>query len=360
MNATIQGACVVDNDLYFSMLDINGLCKMNLDSFDVSYVCRIPGEGLFAKHLYSDIKYLNDRLYLIPMGATEIAVYDPKADICEKIPFTKEGENRNEYHNKGAFVSATLIDNMICMMPYKYPSIVGIDEKLSITYYDEWICHIRKEMSDFFPFTRKDIAIHDHGVYGISSYYNAVIHLDLKSGRSSLVKKGPAGKKKGYFTISFIDDSFVLMKTSEKCIYRYDTCWNLLSKQDYGQIVNASGKLEYMCSVQHGRAVYFIPFDSDTILKYNTDTERIEPLYIDEKNSSLLYFGGWIYEDRLFCYKESIIDIFQLDGKHIGTYAINMDKSLYEAIYRELESESDGLIIENEIADLNSYIGYIS
>ncbi len=69
--------CVqVENDLWFSANDFNGLCKVNIETGKTEYVAQFPDEYQNADRLYIKVFRSSNKLIFIPHSAQNIAIYE--------------------------------------------------------------------------------------------------------------------------------------------------------------------------------------------------------------------------------------------------------------------------------------------
>jgi len=170
--------CVrVEQDLYFICRDYNLLCKMNIDSGNITIIDSIPDENAMAYRLGSKIIYWKDELFFSPMSAVKIWRYN-------LITHEWKGYKRKKINNwteKGDMFQAVLYKDKIYFIGAFYPAIIVLDliadslKYIEAPYLDyKSICKEKKD-SCF----RTDYVQIDNLIYIASCVKNVVLRFNL-------------------------------------------------------------------------------------------------------------------------------------------------------------------------------------
>lgn len=111
----------VDGWFYFSALNYNGLYKYKENR--LVFLGFIPEENITQRHLYSKIIYVNGKIYMAPMNAKAIAVYDIKMERFTKLSL----ENEKYLDVPQKFYGIHEYKGKVYLIPARYESIVVID-----------------------------------------------------------------------------------------------------------------------------------------------------------------------------------------------------------------------------------------
>lgn len=118
--------------IYFPAMNFNALYQLNILDRKMEILGSIPNERWYSKHLYGAIAMNGGKLYMPPMNATEIAVYN----ICEKS-FKKIKLSDSEPEIPSKFFGVIADGNYVYLIPCRYHSVVRIDVRDdSVTYID--------------------------------------------------------------------------------------------------------------------------------------------------------------------------------------------------------------------------------
>lgn len=117
-----SGQTIVGNDLWFFSKDFNGLYVLNLLTEELQWKGQVPFESSDGNELYSNIIYWEEKLFLIPLCAHKMAVYDIVEGKFEAmdLPGTKQGERL-------LFNTACLYGDAIFLFPMYDTNIIKIN-----------------------------------------------------------------------------------------------------------------------------------------------------------------------------------------------------------------------------------------
>ncbi|WP_026650981.1 hypothetical protein [Butyrivibrio proteoclasticus] len=119
MKRIIEKGCIVDDSIWYTNAIVNGLFKFDIRSGQVNFVGTPEGDDPELERAYSEVIYFDEKIYLIPFNAPNIAVYDLKSRHFSTIEYPEE-VNTKVY-------SATFIGNKIYLLPYLSQMFYCID-----------------------------------------------------------------------------------------------------------------------------------------------------------------------------------------------------------------------------------------
>lgn len=86
------GATKIENEVYFSSANFNGLFRMNLSSRKMEYITKFEHCPKYQRAFYGRQHLAGDKIYFVPIGADELAIYDTKNSKLEYMDVDK-GKN---------------------------------------------------------------------------------------------------------------------------------------------------------------------------------------------------------------------------------------------------------------------------
>lgn len=188
--------CVDGDDIWFVHGKINVLMRYNMNENYTYVIGMIPNEVIFQESLYRGIWRWENKIFLIPAGAREIAIYNIVSKRFEKIPLN----NIREYVKKGLFGKIYVKNKYLYCIPCCYKAILKIDMETN------HIDYIRVEgmekwyINDSTRIKNKIIAVYSHT--------NQALFFDMDSDTISLRKVGSS--KRQFTNVTNIGDELYL------------------------------------------------------------------------------------------------------------------------------------------------------
>ncbi len=360
MKIGIEGSCVDGNYLWFSLDQVNGLCKMNLDTYEIEYVSMIPGEKAQMKFLFSDIKKYRDYLVLTPMNAKAVIIYNTKTEEFKRIPLTTNFiRNEVKYEGWSGFFSSVILGDYIYMIPYKFPAILSINLiTFRCDYYDSFMNDIIQEYDENKEFFREDIAVVDteDSAYAVSLQYGGIFQIDHRRSNMRFLWKTQACENLGFSCIQRINDKFVLLQMYQKKIVLFDNSWNEIETIKYTVRSAAGNFWDFVGSIRHESFIYYIPYQALEIMRFNVLTEEID--FPIQFNTEPYYVRFWKYNNKLFCYGLFKIECVDLDSMERQIIKLKTPSDLLGPVV-ESSIENGDVINESEGIDLNNLLAFL-
>lgn len=362
MDVGIQGGCILNNQLWFFLAKGNGLCRMNLDTGDIKYIISIPGEAISGTFLYQDIKHYGHQLILIPRNAMEIAVYDMDTKKILKVPVHTEHLKYKDYFRKfGKFHSALVVDEWIYFVPLRFPAIVKMNMKtFEVLYLEDWIRDILPYYRVDRAFFRQDIVSDERGrIYLTSLYYNMVLSVNTKTDQMSIVRNGRIGDGQGCLCITYQNNTFALFELDYHKILLFDYQWKLKQEISCPNIFLEKDKVGYIQSLVWKNYIFYIPFGSNTMLRLDMNTNSLNAVGQRNSNSALRYERAWIWNEKLYCYRDLKIDIFDIEGCLIRSIQVHFQEDLKNDMMMEFFAQNN-ILEETRMIHLEEFLKFLS
>ncbi|MCL2218300.1 MAG: glycosyltransferase [Chitinispirillia bacterium] len=182
-------------NFWFTAQNFNALFKMNKQTWAAEYMGSFPDEKN-RPELYGGFAEHNGKLYYSPRRANEIAVYDMKSGVFEKIGFTEpEVEDKNGYYAKPKFTAAIKYKTHIFFIGCAYPAIMRLDtESGALDYFTDWVEPL-KELSANDGFHLVGGPVFENKVMLMSLSANAVVVFDMETCVSEVCGLGNRGRR---------------------------------------------------------------------------------------------------------------------------------------------------------------------
>ncbi len=356
----IQGSCVDGKHLWFSLEQANGLCRMDLETNDVEYIGMFVDEPSQQDYLFADIKKYNDFLILTPMNALGVAIYNITNRTFSRIPLSTETiRNQTGFEKWSAFYTSIILDEYIYMLPYRFPGIMRIDLiTMDVEYDDAFMDDIVRDYDQGKIFFREDIAVNEdvNEAYAVSLHYGGIFRISETESSARFILKTKPDERAGFSCIQFIKDKFVLLQMRKKRILVFDKQWRLEHEFSYSVSLPEGRGRDFIGSIKHGNDIYFIPFQSLKMMRFNIETEEIDyPIQYDREP---YYVRWWIYKNRLYCYGQYRIEVVCLDTMERNEIILTIEKNLLSPIV-EASLEEDGAVYEKGEVDLPVFLDYL-
>lgn len=350
MGIGIHGACVIDDKLWFSLSQANGLCTFDLKTECFEYISRIPEEDFQKEFLYSDIKLWGDVLVMTPMNAKNIALYNVKTGIFEMVPFDADVVKRKlDYLGYGSFYSSKVVKDSAYFIPYYFPAIVKLDLRTErLTYLENWINKFIDEYDRKYIFFREDIVSDSDDLIFVSLFYNAIVKCNTNDMSISVVEKNRSGRNEGYLTIIKVNNMIVVTRPKERAIKILDNKFNIVNSFCYESYLKYHSDLDFIGSIQWGEYIYFVPYACDVLVRIDISLKEIELFYSWNEPPFITRF--WIWNNCLYCVGVNGVMVFETRGNIART--INTERNARSFWSRAFNKNYDHIEIVHETENI--------
>lgn len=271
--------CVVDNEIWFSNADMNGLYKKKLNKAEAEFISFFPCEKLWQSQLHGKIIRYGNRLVFTPLLADMISIYDIFAGDFRSYKIDWESEGNDE---KIVFFWSVLNGTYIYMFGNNQPCILKFNiEDGGYTFINSWFEEFQKfgYKRERELFSERGIKI-DADLYLYTKQNNLLIQFDLNS------------EKFFYYVIGNKEDRFVTAEYSNGNFWLLNMQSELLEwNKDKGIIKRIKVNVDsaYYRSIRNGNCIIFLPSgNGKTAFCVNTLTESIEWKGLIESSAQVL------------------------------------------------------------------------
>ena len=176
------------------------------------YCTLVPAQNRVGGRPFSQIKYYDGRVFLVPSRANEILMYEESKDKFVHI----ELQNAEKYKGRLFFNSAFTIDEYLYCVPTHYEAVVKLNMN---TLEVQNMCNPLEyfDLKDSFI---NDACIRNEIIYFVSPKKNQLFSVDTKNGKMD-VKEVGAGNNK-YNSIAGLENGIVLCDKKKKELVKYD------------------------------------------------------------------------------------------------------------------------------------------
>ncbi len=85
MNMLFNAAIIIENEMFFSAKNYNGLFKMNVDTGAIEFLCHFPEDPLWKTHMHQNAINEKENIYFFPLFANSISKYTIKSGEIKNI-----------------------------------------------------------------------------------------------------------------------------------------------------------------------------------------------------------------------------------------------------------------------------------
>lgn len=350
----------IDNDVYFSALNFNGLYRMRLSGRKLVWLGAVPGENLNQKHIYGAIAENAGKLYLAPRNGNEIAVYDLNTKVFEKIPLKYKAEGL-PFKFSGVLSEGT----KIYFIPARYRYLIILDVITGeMEYIEDW----RKQLKVPDTYTGlligKGYFIKGKYLYMALMPANILVKMSLTTMEEVFIRIGEG--KYGFADMCLDQDgeSIWFIQKGRPAILK----WNERLGEDTVHSVMPKGftygEVPFINVLDNGRKVIAIGYHANMSVEVDKSCGTIQQAKWDMAGTEGS-FNEW-HARHYFAKKtaDSSFVVANIDDNSF--YAIDGDE-LKEKFYLfdkydEIESvySKNNLLCENRDLGLHEFVRYIS
>lgn len=256
----------IDNYLYAMLRKINAFIKIDLGDGSVCFIGSVPNEKIVKDRLYSDLVYFNGKIYFVPLSADEIAVYDIKNDIFEKIPFA---DNKTIYNSKifkkdYKFSKGLVKENYVYFFSCTYPAILKLNIKTNcIEYVTNWVKAVENKITYFNDGYMRSFFYDDNlSIYFPMCCENFIMKYDLSTDECLLYEVG--NTENSYSDIVFYKNNYYISSKNGHNVIKTDNKFNVIFHYEDTKMVTS--KMELYCD-----GIYMYLNDKNRITKITSD-----------------------------------------------------------------------------------------
>lgn len=299
---------VYQNELWVVAYDLNALYHVALDTGEAHLAAPLEG-GWFRKQMYSQMLLVGERLFILPMKAYHIAVYDivqKKLKYYETPRGSLQGE-ANEYiygaHYKGRLFLIGRYSNM---------SILEMDIETGETTETETTLdgQIGKPLGEMLK--TESCCVIDHTLYIAVKGLNYILMYDMQE-REWQKKKLDAGDRKMIEGVAAWGKTLILWDADSVMAVSEEGIFQKLCEIPKGHIADVSVGRNGVCLfLSEGAAVYYQNFRERNMIEIDCGGEWLGETFCSKKVIPLQMSGN-----TLICFSLYTNEILTIDKTHI-------------------------------------------
>ena len=363
---TFDGSCKAEGKIWFAANEFNALCCVEEGSCEACYVGSIPGEDIFAKYLYADIKYFQGKLYLTPLVADEIVVYCIETFKFQTITLeTAHTFVANPYISWLKFIKSVIVGESLYMLPRSYPAIIEMDLiTQQLTYHTQWLSDIQGKTVNRDALFWTDYVVKGSQLILPSAIANVVFSFDTITKKFSVIYSG--NQPVCYSGISEIQDGILLSERNSGRLKLLDLSRNrLIPYEKMPEGFRAHEIIGYLDFLQIEDNIFAIPWWGNMLLQIVPATGEILPVknYDEERgeNKDVAVRRAWVYNGKMYCMNNFTgeIDVFQQNGAFEKSFAVTVSENFTHNMEKNMIHNKTQMFAESNIFPLKGYLSYI-
>jgi hypothetical protein len=337
------------NDLWFTAFEFNALFKLDKRTLKAEFVGEIPDEKDESSRLYYSMVQLQGQLYLAPLRALEMAVYDLNRQEFKKRSIVDDVWWKE--HQSEQFRLATVIAQYKehIFLAGGYPAIIRYNTQSGqVDYFDDWLIKVRSLSFDGNAiFFRGSAVGRDQRFLVLACIAaNASVVFDMETCTSMVIGFGP--EKEGFNCACYDGRDFWFVRTHSPSVVK----WNLetgaykeLTGFPPGFVGTANSLHNFNEAVFAGGHVWLIPSAANMALKIDPRDNSISIARPFQEECGHVFSDGDFLDVNYICARQDDRFLYAFTGK---------TKKLirYEC--------ATGLITEAEVALPDAAIDYFS
>lgn len=354
MNLQFNAAVIINNEIFFSAKNFNGLFKMSFDNQKVIFLGYFPGDGVWAEYLHQFAIKDKNFIYFVPYSAHGMSKYNFLTGEISLINIYEENNTAIahvlKYENNFIFVPRYLNNPIAFFKPSSEELLYLVLEDIDKKYLCNSICDI---YGAEIVKNRLIIPIYDK---------DYIVEIDLTDKKTSIVNL-PGTRNS---TVTFFNDKYWTVSSNGKEVCCYTKNFNFLKKYSF---LNNSSR-PYQAWINVGNDLYLCGCLSDSLLKYNV---------ISDKWENVLYEGiakvkdNWAYmcgfqkcENELYIFPSATNALLVMNHNKIWMIEINFnDENQFKYIKKEkycyyFEKHRSEIYEEGQTLSLENMIEYLS
>ena len=353
---------VIDNNIYFSSLNSNGLYKMDINKKEPEFIGFFPNEELDGKHLHGAVKYCDGKLYFAPFSGNCISIYDLEKKQFESIEISN---CENCMYSK--YYGIQIYKRKIILIPsrMKMITIYDIDTK-KIEYHDEWTNGIDLLTNGDIPYFKNGSFIVDEVLFIPYNRSAALIGMNLENYKiqTIYIKECNHGFVDGFF--SPFDKSVFLLSNDKSAVCKLKIDTHEFFEYEYINDNIVDVLYPHIKMIDTKKYIMILAYQAPYNLVFDKKTHSFfkKNVYDDELNNkewnAYFYSGQKISDDEIWLMQTgdymftSINNSFEVKNK----FEL-IDANDTEKIRLRLQIERGNIVKEDVNSELNAWLDMI-
>lgn len=340
MYCRFNDACCIDNKLYASACNMNGLFSIDIKTHRVDYIASFPQDPLLCFDLHSRVISVGDTLIFIPLNGTGISVVSLPSYTFTFIA------------SEVKYVNAIIYKDFIYLIPYKLSDGVWkylIEDKILVKTDIDLLTQNLSLDNDITTDWYGSLIVDDY-LYIVISGTGNIIKVNLTVGGSKWI----CFEGVQFANIAYLGEWFYITHNQYPYIYKTKMKKNSLIKIE---IPEEKRTRSIYRVVEYNHYIICIPCFSDTIYRYDTNSNNFQILHSIQNNGRIdncqsKYAGIVMIDGKLVLLPKGDSRMVELDKESVALYELCFNNVL------KTDDKQDGeiLLFEKKSFGLADYI----
>lgn len=183
------------DNFWFTAANINGLFRMDKDSWTLEYMGSIPGYTPWGCSMYYTMARSGDKLYMAPFAAREIMVYDIPTGTFHGIELEEVKEELSPpYIKRWKLIDVIPYKNQVFFVPGSYPAIIKLDTVTEeLTYISDWVAEVEPYIAETQRLYWTMACVVGSKFFAACWQANLVLEFDMENCQARIHEVGVAG-----------------------------------------------------------------------------------------------------------------------------------------------------------------------
>lgn len=261
----------IENDIWFFNQNFNGLVRVCKDNGRIKKIYRDIMCYVQGRFLYEGIAYYNRKIVLLPLAKSTITFFDMNNESFEYIEIDCSRFTTGKVCSIGHYQES----QYIYMFPANMSALIKIDlDSKQVQYIDAGIKKKIQQSSGFV--FRNQFEILDHKIYIPFTSCTGIAIYDMSTDTFEVKLEN---RVENCSTVSYKDGKLFLGSWEKKMMY----IWNMETDVVETEIFRVETKTNnvFNASCVKGNVLVLIPYHSDEIISYDTQTFNKDYFHVD-------------------------------------------------------------------------------
>ncbi len=341
-----EDCVLIDDFLFFFAVEINALCKMDIESGDVFLVSSIPEEAIWGVRLGMAVFNIGEYIFISPGRAKKIWRYDIASGEWKSYM----RKDINKLSSEKGMLQMALFENKLFVIGSRYPAIMVINISNDTIEYivEPYKRYSQLENAGKDIYFRTDNVIVDDTIYLASCIDNSILKLNMASFQYEIIKVG--SEYNAFSGIGFDGEKYIISPRKGDLL----TIWD--GKGHYEEVMISElgtdmNKVFYTGVVCWENSVILPAFSGRKTVVVGEDKE------VSFLNEEYCFMKKLNNEVLVSLSKEGLIKVRKGTSNKEHFLSIEKEKIYMFIEGRVKESKSmDFMVNENSVFDLNTFL----
>lgn len=339
--------CADGEDIWLVHGAANILMKYSIKEKSTCVIGAIPNEVMFNGSLYKGMYKWKNKVFLIPSGAREVAVYDCIKEKFEKIPVN----NIDKYDGKALFMKIYVKGKYLYCIPFVYEAILKID--MDSNHMEYIVCE--KVNGTYISDTTR----REDRVIAVYAYTNRAMVFDMDVDFVSYTQLGNVDRQ--YTKIANIGSNLYLFDSNTRCIVEMQED-NPLEEKGFWKISDETVKMTavtadlFLLDISDRHELRMINGEGNSVFHMKEEQSMAQsslgsPFYVGIESDSP------ILSDDAFYYSRTTYTMYQFVGAVLERqFSMSLEKNVLDELKKQVMHLEDMESNENDIYGLEIWL----